>query len=167
MIRKDVKAPYLEIKKRADGYNLPMKVNVPLEIVGNKITLPNYFSYPYNDRFRDYRVDYELIIPKNMKVISLNDERGFSVDDDDYNDDNDQMNTTTVNQNEDSVTLNSGSNSIVVPSDNGDSIIINGKKVGKKEAELMIKKMRFNSDDVENVDISIKNGKKEISIKTK
>ena len=167
VIRKDVKAPYLEIKKRADGYNLPMKVNVPLEIVGNKITLPNYFSYPYNDRFRDYRVDYELIIPKNMKVISLNDERGFSVDDDDYNDDNNQMNTTTVNQNEDSVTVNSGSNSIVVPSDNGDSIIINGKKVGKKEAELMIKKMRFNSDDVENVDISIKNGKKEISIKTK
>ena len=165
--RKDVKAPYLEIKKRADGYNLPMRVNVPLEIVDNKITLPNYFSYPYTDRFRDYRVDYELIIPKNMKVISLNDERGFSVDDDQYNDPSHSNTNTNVSGDDDSVTVNSGGNSIVVPSSNADSIIVNGKKVGKKEAELIIKKMRFSSDDVENVDISIKNGKKEISIKTK
>ena len=165
--RKDVKAPYLEIKKRADGYNLPMRVNVPLEIINNKITLPNYFSYPYTDRFRDYRVDYELIIPKNMKVISLNDERGFSVDDDQYNDPTSSNTNTNVSEDDDSVTVNSGGNSIVVPSSNADSIIVNGKKVGKKEAELIIKKMRFSSDDVENVDISIKNGKKEISIKTK
>ena len=165
--RKDVKAPYLEIKKRADGYNLPMRVNVPLEIIDNKITLPNYFSYPYTDRFRDYRVDYELIIPKNMKVISLNDERGFSVDDDQYNDPTSSNTNTNVSEDDDSVTVNSGGNSIVVPSSNADSIIVNGKKVGKKEAELIIKKMRFSSDDVENVDISIKNGKKEISIKTK
>lgn len=165
--RKDVKAPYLEIKKRADGYNLPMRVNVPLEIVDNKITLPNYFSYPYTDRFRDYRVDYELIIPKNMKVISLNDERGFSVDDDQYNDPTIGNTNTNVSEDDDSVTVNSGGNSIVVPSSNADSIIVNGKKVGKKEAELIIKKMRFGPDDVENVDISIKNGKKEISIKTK
>ena len=165
--RKDVKAPYLEIKKRADGYNLPMRVNVPLEIINNKITLPNYFSYPYTDRFRDYRVDYELIIPKNMKVISLNNERGFSVDDDQYNDPTSSNTNTNVSEDDDSVTVNSGGNSIVVPSSNADSIIVNGKKVGKKEAELIIKKMRFSSDDVENVDISIKNGKKEISIKTK
>ena len=165
--RKDVKAPYLEIKKRADGYNLPMRVNVPLEIVDNKITLPNYFSYPYTDRFRDYRVDYELIIPKNMKVISLNDERGFSVDDDQYNDPTIGNTNANVSEDDDSVTVNSGGNSIVVPSSNADSIIVNGKKVGKKEAELIIKKMRFGPDDVENVDISIKNGKKEISIKTK
>ncbi|KEY20247.1 PspC domain-containing protein [Kaistella antarctica] len=165
--RKDVKAPYLEIKKRADGYNLPMRVNVPLEIINNKITLPNYFSYPYTDRFRDYRVDYELIIPKNMKVISLNDERGFSVDDDQYNDTSNSSTNTNISEDDDSVTVNSGGNSIVVPSSNADSIIVNGKKVGKKEAELIIKKMRFSSDDVENVDISIKNGKKEISIKTK
>ena len=165
--RKDVKAPYLEIKKRADGYNLPMRVNVPLEIINNKITLPNYFSYPYTDRFRDYRVDYEFIIPTNMKVISLNDERGFYVDDDQYNDPTSSNTNTNVSEDDDSVTVNSGGNSIVVPSSNADSIIVNGKKVGKKEAELIIKKMRFSSDDVENVDISIKNGKKEISIKTK
>ena len=168
VIRKDVTAPYLEIKKRADGYNLPMKINVPLEIVDNKIILPNYFSYPYSDRFRDYRVDYELVIPKHMKVIALNDERGFSVDDDQYNNNGSSTNNnSTYDEDEDSVTVKSGSNSIIVPSKNADSIIVNGKKVGKKEAELIIKKMKFSPDDVENVDISIKNGKKEISIKTK
>ncbi|MGA9211788.1 PspC domain-containing protein [Kaistella sp.] len=156
--RKDVKAPYLEIKKRADGYNLPLRVTVPLEIIDNKITLPNYFSYPYNDRFRDYRVDYELVIPKHMKVISLHDEQGFSVYDEERENDHDDS---------DSVSVSSGTNSIIVPSDNADSIIVNGKKVGKKEAELIIKKMKIDSDDIENVDISIKNGKKEISIKTK
>lgn len=159
--RKDVKAPYLEIKKRADGYNLPLRVTVPLEIIDNKITLPNYFSYPYNDRFRDYRVDYELIIPKHMKVISLHDERGFSVNDDERNDDHDR------DTGSDSVSVSSGSNSIIVPSDNADSIIINGKKVGKKEAELIIKKMKMDTHDIEDVNISIKNGKKEIFIKTK
>ncbi|QOW11788.1 PspC domain-containing protein [Kaistella flava (ex Peng et al. 2021)] len=158
--RKDVKAPYLEIKKRADGYNLPLRVTVPLEIIDNKITLPNYFSYPYNDRFRDYRVDYELIIPKHMKVISLHDERGFSVNDDEKDEHHDDNNS-------DSVSVSSGNNSIIVPSNNADSIIVNGKKVGKKEAQLIIKKMKIDSDDIENVDISIRNGKKEISIKTK
>lgn len=165
VIRKDVKAPYLEIKKRADGYNLPLRVMVPIEIIDNKITVPNYFSYPYSDRFRDYRVDYELIVPKNMKVIALNDERGFSVDDDEYN--NSSHSTNNQDEDNDSVSVSSGGNSIIIPSNNADSIIVNGKKVGKKEAELIIKKMKFNSDDVENVDISIKNGKKEISIKTK
>ncbi|WP_226065611.1 PspC domain-containing protein [Kaistella polysaccharea] len=161
VIRKDVKAPYLEIKKRADGYNIPLKVSVPVQIVDNKIILPNYFSYPYQDRFRDYRVDYELIVPQNMKVIALHDERGFSVNDDGATDNDDNS------SDDDSVTVNTNSNSIVLPSGNPDSIIVNGKKVGKKEAELMIKKMKFDSDNIKDLNISIKDGKKEISIKTK
>jgi hypothetical protein len=44
----DVKAPYLEIKKSADGYNLPLKMQIPVEIIDNKIMLPNYFTYPYD-----------------------------------------------------------------------------------------------------------------------
>ncbi len=162
--RKDVSAPYLEIKKRADGYTLPMKVNIPLEIVDNKITLPNYFSYPYKDRFRDYRVDYELIIPKHMKVIALNGERGFSVDDDQYNDsssDDDDYPGDSV------AAVNSVYNKVVISSDNPDSIIVNGKKVSKKEAELMLKKIRIGDDGLEDLNISINKGKKEISIKTK
>lgn len=157
--RKDVKAPYLMIKKRADGYNLPLKLTIPVEIKDNKISLPNYFSYPYNDRFRDYRVDYELVVPRNMKVISLNNERGFSV-----NDDND---TNQSDDDEDSTNVKSGSNSIIVPNNNSDSLIINGKKVGKKEAELIIKKMEIETDEIENINFSNKDGKKEISIKTK
>jgi Putative stress-responsive transcriptional regulator len=46
--RMDVKAPYLEIKKSADGYNLPLKMQIPVEIIDNKIMLPNYFTYPYD-----------------------------------------------------------------------------------------------------------------------
>ncbi len=155
--RKDVKTPYLEIKKSADGYNLPLKLQIPLEIIDNKILLPNYFSYPYDYRFRDYRVDYELVVPRNMKVIALNDERGFSLNDGSHNDDDD----------EDNVTIKSKTNSIIIPSDNADSIIVNGKKVGKNEAEIMIKKLKPDLDSIEDVNISIKNGKKEISIKTK
>ncbi len=154
--RKDVPTPYLEIKKRADGYNLPLRVAVPVEIVGNKLLLPNYLSYPYDDRLRDYRVDYELVIPRHMKVISLNGESGFSVNDDtEWEDENER----------DSV--NKGANTIILPSTESDSVIVNGKKVDKKEAQLMIKNMDIDADKIEDVNISIKNGKKEISIKTR
>ena len=154
--RENVAAPYLEVKKRADGYNLPLKMNIPVEIVGNKILLPNYYAYPYEYRFRDYRVDYELVVPQNMTVIAMNDERGFSFSDDLDNDD-DQYGTTVT----------SGQNSIVVSSDNADSIIVNGKKVSKEEAELMIKRMKIDSDSVKDINISINGEKKEVSIKTK
>ncbi|WP_304344646.1 PspC domain-containing protein [Chryseobacterium koreense] len=149
--RMDVKAPYLEIKKNADGYNLPLRMQVPVEIVGNKILLPNYYSYPYEYRFRDYRVDYELVVPKNMKVVSLNDERGFSVNDDDSTGDN--------------ASVAAGKNSIVVNSSDEDSIIVNGKKVSKEEGELIIKKI--DKKELKDIDITVKDGKKEIIIKTK
>lgn len=154
--RKDVSAPYLEIKKSADGYNLPLRVRVPVEIIDNKLLLPNYFSYPYDDRLRDYRVDYELVVPRHMKVIALNDESGFSL-----NDDTD----TEIETERDSA--DQVGNTIVVPSSERDSVIVNGKRVGKQDAQLMLRKMNLDADNIQDVNISIKNGKKEISIKTK
>lgn len=158
IIRKDVQEPYLEINKRADGYNMPLRMKIPLEIQGNKILLPNYFAYSYQDRLRDYRVDYELIVPKNMKVIGLNDESGYYL-----NDDNDY---TDQDEDSDSSGVSSVYNKVVISSDNADSVIVNGKKVSKKEAEIMIKKMKIGGDDLEDLIISINKGKKEISIKT-
>lgn len=70
IIRKDdVKTPYLIIKKSADGYNKPLNMIAPVEVQGNKIFLPNYISYPYAQRFRDYRVNYELVVPTKMVVL--------------------------------------------------------------------------------------------------
>ncbi len=151
--RMDVKAPYLEIKKSADGYNLPLKMQIPVEIIDNKIMLPNYFTYPYDYRFRDYRVDYELVVPKNMKVIALNDERGFSVNDEEM-EENDQ----------DSTNVNSASKSVVISS-GSDSVIVNGKKVSEAEADLMMKKI--DKKELKDINITVKDGKKEIIIKTK
>lgn len=151
--RMDVKAPYLEIKKSADGYNLPLKMQIPVEIRDNKIMLPNYFTYPYDYRFRDYRVDYELVVPKNMKVIALNDERGFSVNDEEM-EENDQ----------DSTDVNSASKSVVI-SAGSDSVIVNGKKVSEAEADLMMKKI--DKKELKDINITVKDGKKEIIIKTK
>ena len=151
--RMDVKVPYLEIKKSADGYNLPLKMQIPVEIIDNKIMLPNYFTYPYDYRFRDYRVDYELVVPKNMKVIALNDERGFSVNDEEM-EENDQ----------DSTDVNSASKSVVI-SAGSDSVIVNGKKVSEAEADLMMKKI--DKKELKDINITVKDGKKEIIIKTK
>ncbi|WP_313504422.1 PspC domain-containing protein [Kaistella carnis] len=165
VIRKDVSTPYLEIKKRADGYNLPLSVNVPVEIVDNKILLPNYISYSYNDRLRDYRVDYNLIVPKSMKVIALNDGRGFSIDDEANDDHEENDNSTGIVIEKNKVKINGST--IEYSSNDRDSVIINGKKVPKKEADKVIDSMKWNLNKLQDVDISIKNGKKEIVIKTK
>ena len=52
---------YLIIKKEGNGYNVPVQLNIPVEIDGNKILLPNYMKYPYAHRFRDYNVSYCLL----------------------------------------------------------------------------------------------------------
>ena len=83
--RNDVKQPYIMIRKKADGYNIPIGLNVPVEVSGNAVLLPNYISYSYDQRFRDYDVDYELVIPETMEIRDLSDgrvdihgdERGF------------------------------------------------------------------------------------------
>ena len=73
--RNDVKQPYIMIRKKADGYNIPIGLNVPVEVSGNAVLLPNYISYSYDQRFRDYDVDYELVIPETMEIRDLSDGR--------------------------------------------------------------------------------------------
>ncbi len=69
--RNDVKQPYIMIRKQADGYNVPIGLSVPVEVSGNAVLLPNYISYSYDQRFRDYDVDYELVIPETMEIKDL------------------------------------------------------------------------------------------------
>ena len=69
--RNDVKQPYIMIRKQADGYNIPIGMSVPVEVSGNAVLLPNYISYSYDQRFRDYDVDYELVIPETMEIKDL------------------------------------------------------------------------------------------------
>ena len=71
--RNDVKQPYIMIRKKADGYNIPIGLSVPVEVSGNAVLLPNYISYSYDQRFRDYDVDYELVIPETMEIKDLSD----------------------------------------------------------------------------------------------
>ena len=73
--RSDVKQPYIMIRKKADGYNIPIGLSVPVEVSGNAVLLPNYISYSYEQRFRDYDVDYELVIPETMEIRDLSDGR--------------------------------------------------------------------------------------------
>ena len=69
--RNDIKQPYIMIRKKADGYNIPIGLSVPVEVSGNAVLLPNYISYSYDQRFRDYDVDYELVIPETMEIKDL------------------------------------------------------------------------------------------------
>ena len=91
----NITQPYLIIKKYAEGYNKPLELNVPVEVVGNKILLPNFVSYPYQYRFRHYSVDYELVVPKDMKVAKGNEHLNVNgdlnangIDDDEENNNN-------------------------------------------------------------------------------
>ncbi len=154
--RENVAAPYLILKKRADGYNLPLNMKVPVEVADNKVIIPNYFSYGYKDRFRDYRVNYELVVPNNTKVLKTKDEWRMSINDDGNDSQQSSGNTSPSNN-----------STIVVSSDDRDSVIVNGKKYPKQEAERMLDSLDLDVDKLQDVNISIKNGKKEISIKTK
>ncbi|MCT3735498.1 PspC domain-containing protein [Elizabethkingia anophelis] len=154
--RKDVAAPYLIIEKSANGYNKPLQMKLPVEVIDNKILLPNYFSYNYDNRFRHYRIEYKLVVPKKMKVITAPG-ADVSINEKD-NDDDDSFNgnisiSTTGNE------------------DAPDSIIVNGKKVavddikiGKSDDD---KKIKIDKDSIKEVNVSISNGKKEVKIKTK
>lgn len=154
-------SPYLIVTKSGSGYNQGLKMEVPVEIVANKILLPNYFKYPYQNRLRDYEVEYELVVPKNKKVIALNGENGFSIDEDDDQDDDQSQNSSSKKDQTISI----------VAADDSDSIIVNGKSYQKDKADSILKKaIPKNLKDIEklkDVDIKIKDGKSEISIKTK
>lgn len=171
--KQGVKTPYLIVKKNADGYNIPMDMEIPLEIAGNKVSFPNYIKYPYAHRFRDYDVDYELVVPENMVVIPLKDggihfngdlnNNGVDDDEEDNGQDYDVKESAKININGTTIEYNS---------DDADSVIINGNKVPKAEADKILKKDISKIEDLEDlgklkdVNISIKNGEKEISIKT-
>lgn len=161
----DVKTPYLIIKKEGEGYNVPIQLNVPVEIENNKILLPNFVKYPYAHRFRDYSVNYELVVPMSTKVFKLK-EDGVNLDGDldgDGNDDDSDDNGVVIEKNK----IKINGSTIQYSSNDADSVIINGKKMPKVEADKVIDSMKVDFDKLQDVNISIKDGKKEISIKTK
>lgn len=157
----NVAQPYLVIKREADGYNQPIQLNVPVEIIDNKILLPNYFSYSYRDRMRQYNANYELVVPNNFKVIEASDDV-YVVDDTDEEDDNNDNNSNGV------VKIQTSKDTIEMNS-NSDSIIINGKKVGKNEAENYVKKVILDPKNLNGVNVDIKSddNKNNVIIKTK
>lgn len=167
--RDNIKTPYLIVKREADGYNLPLKMKVPVEIVGNRIILPNYFEYPYEYRFRNYRLDYELVVPRNTKVINEK-EYQVNISDDNDDDDNDSNNNNnsgiTVEKNK----ININGTTIEYNSEESDSVKINGKYYSKDSADVVLERMKLDEKvkkSIEDLNINIKDGKKEISIKTK
>jgi phage shock protein PspC (stress-responsive transcriptional regulator) len=153
--------PYLIVKKEAGGYNKPFTLEVPVEIQNNKILLPNYMNYSYEDRFRDHNVDYELVVPEKKIIIRTNkahiDFSGDGFDDDDDN--------STLEITKNKITINGKAYQY---DENEDSVTIDGEKYSKEEAEKMIEKsVKKVLKNPKNVNINIKNGKDEISIKTK
>ncbi len=165
----DIKTPYLIIKKEGNGYNVPVQVTVPVEVIDNKVLLPNYIKYPYEHRFRDYRVDYELVVPQNTIIIPVkNNKIDFNGDlnADGINDDDqerDEKGEIKIENNK--ITVNGST--IEYDSNDEDSVIINGKKVPSYRAERIIDSMKHGIKKMKDVDIKIKEGKNEISIQTK
>ena len=165
------KTPYLIVKKEAEGYNVPIDLKVPVEIVGNKVLFPNFVQYPYNHRFRDYNVNYELVIPQNTKVFEVRkdkitlrgDVNGNGIADEDENDDNNDSNSNS--QENSQITINGKTWNIQKTNDN-DSVIINNKKYSEAEAEKVMDSMKIDFKNMKDVNISVKNGDKQVTIKT-
>ena len=170
--RKDnVTTPYLIVKKEAKGYNIPLNVNIPVEVVDNKIQLPNFIKYPYEHRNRKYSINYELVIPKTAVVISLKDNiningdaNGNGINDNEEDNNDDDNGTLKIEKNK--ITINGST--IEYDENDKDTVIINGKKYQKSEAKKIEDSIKKHVDfsNLKDVDISIKDGKKEISIKT-
>jgi len=167
----DVKTPYLIIKKEAKGYNLPLNVSVPVEVVDNKIILPNYIKYPYEHRFRSYNIDYELVLPlKTVVIPAKNDIINFDGDlNADGISDNDQEKDDDGNIRIENNKITVNGSTIEYNSDDKDSIIVNGKKVPKKEADKFIDSIKQNIKKMKgaNIDFKVDEDKNEISIQTK
>ncbi len=165
--RQDITKPYLIIKKEAEGYNQPIQLTVPVEIIGNKILVPNYFKYSYNERMRHYNANYELVVPRNFKVIDVSDK--INLDDDNDDDDNDNYHNNsgiTVEKNK----ININGTTIEYNSDENDSVKINGKYYSKDSADVVLERLNIDEKvkkSIEDLNINIKDGKKEINIKTK
>jgi phage shock protein PspC (stress-responsive transcriptional regulator) len=165
----NIDAPYLIIKKEGKGYNVPVQLKVPVRIENNKILLPNFVQYPYDQRFRNYNVNYELVVPQRTKifqtredVLQLEGDLDGNGIQDDYEDNADGSNSITIGKNR--VRING--NSIKYNPNDKDSIIINGKKMPKADGNKFMDSVKNNMGKVNDVDISINSRKKEISIKT-
>lgn len=167
----DIKTPYLIIKKEAKGYNLPLNVSVPVEVINNRVILPNFVKYPYEHRFRDYSIDYELVVP--IKTVVLPAKHDLISFDGDLNadgiNDNDQEKDEDGNIKIEKNKITVNGSSIEYNSDNEDSIIVNGKKVPSNQAEKVIDSMKHSIKKMKggNLDIKVNEGKNEISIQTK
>lgn len=153
----DVKTPYLIIRKDAKGYNIPLKLYTPVEIVDNKIILPNFIRYAYEERFRDYEVQYELVVPQSAKVISLN------TDEIDLGDDS-NGDYSEIKVGKDKITINGST--IEDYRDSRDSIIINGKKYPKEKADSITDSIKNNFKKSGKLNISINSDDDEVTIKT-
>ncbi|PZU06806.1 MAG: hypothetical protein DI622_17865, partial [Chryseobacterium sp.] len=167
----DIKTPYLIIKKEAKGYNLPLNVSVPVEVINNRIVLPNFVKYPYEHRFRDYSIDYELVVP--LKTIVLPAKHDLINFDGDLNadgiNDNDQEKDEDGNIKIEKNKITVNGSTIEYNSDDEDSIIVNGKKVPSNQADKVIDSMKNSIKKMKggNLDIKVNEGKNEISIQTK
>lgn len=165
--RTEVTQPYLKVKKYAKGYNKPLELSVPVEIIGNRVLLPNFISYPYPNRFREYSVDYELIVPRSMKVIKLNKDLNTHGDlNADGQIDEDENEGVTLEKSK----LNINGTTIEYTSANADTVKINGKKYPKKVADSLLKKDFKNLEDIkrlQDLNITIKEDGSKIEIKTK
>lgn len=167
----DIKTPYLIIKKEAKGYNLPLSVTVPVEITDNKVILPNYIKYPYEHRFRDYSIDYELVLPMKTVVIPAKKD-GINFDGDlnaDGINDNDQEKDEEGNIKIENNKITVNGSTIEYNSDDEDSIIVNGKKVPSNQADKVIDSMKHSIKKMKgaNIDFKVDEDKNEISIQTK
>ena len=162
--KSDITTPYLIIKKEGKGYNVPINLTVPVEIQGNKILLPNFMKYPYSERFRNYNVNYELVVPKNTRVFAVRD-NVINLDDDVDNDGEKDNNSNGVVISKNKIKINGST--IQYNENDKDSVIINGKKVPKSDAEAIMDSMKTDLKNLKNIDISINKDKKEVSIKTK
>lgn len=166
--KSDISAPYLIIKKEGKGYNIPVQLNVPVEIQDNKIMFPNFVKYPYQHRFRDYNVSYELVVPQNTKIFKVRDNvlnLEGDLDGDGTQDDNDDdYNSNGIEISKNKIRINGST--IQYNSNDKDSVIINGKKVQKQEADKIIDSLKSDFKNLKDVNISIKDGKKEVTIKT-
>ncbi len=170
--RTNVEQPYLIVKKYAKGYNKPLNFTVPVEVVGNRILLPNFVIYPYENRFRNYSVEYELIVPKDMKVFKSSDnihtQGDLNANGTDDDEEADQEKTVVIEKQK----ININGTQIEYNSEFGDSVKINGKMFAKAKADSILKKdfKKFknfeNLKDLENLNISIKDGDSKIEIKT-
>ena len=167
--KNDVKAPYLIVKKGGKGYNVPMDLKLSIDVLENKIALPNYVKYPYQDRFRNYNVEYELVVPQNMVVLSAKKYGIFlsgDVNDEDYAEDeynDDDSNNITINSS--GVTING--NTIGSNKNGKDSVNINGisyhKDVAKQMMDSITTELKHNK---KNVSIEIVDDNGHITIKS-